>query len=122
MSIDRNTANANSTTAFNAIQTAADTYWIANVDSQIATAITLGQFTITAMADTSVNLNTVFQYYANLGYNVSFPDFANQNGGFLPSIINQPANLFGSNWNQYWMGLLTLSLVQTPCRISIAWQ
>ncbi len=122
MSIDRNQANADTTTSFNAIQTAGDTTFIANVDSQIASAITLGQFTVTALADTSVNLNTVFQYYVALGYNVSFPDFANQNGGFLPSIINQPANLFGSNWNDYWMGLLTLNLVQTPCRISIAWK
>lgn len=121
MSIDRNTANADSNTALTAIQTAADTDWIASVDSQIQTAITLGQFSVTALTNSAVNLDTVFQYYADLGYNVSFPDYANQNGNTLPSIINQPSNFFGYNWTAYWQGLLTLNIVSNPARITIAW-
>jgi hypothetical protein len=121
MSIDRNTANANANAALTTIQTTADTNWIASVDSQIAQAISLGYFQITAITNPAVNLMNVYAYYTGLGYNVTFPDYANQNGQNLPSTIQDPTNYFGYNWVAYWQGLITLSLVQNPCRISIMW-
>jgi len=121
MSIDRNTANAQSQKSQNAIQTIGDTNFIAAVDTQIQTAIKLGQFAVTALTNHTVSLITVYTYYANLGYNVSFPDYANQNGAQLPSIIQQPANYFGYNWAAYWLNTITLYGIRNPARMTIAW-
>lgn len=121
MSITRAEANANSTTSQNAIMSNADTIFIANVDWQIQQAISQGQFQVTAVSNAFINLMGVYQYYANLGYNVSFPDYANQNGANLPSIIQQPTNYFGYNWTAYWAGLIQLNLVSNPARLTIQW-
>lgn len=122
MSIDRNTANAQSQAALNARLTAGDQAFIANVDAQIQTAIKLGYFQITALTNLNVSLINVYNYYSGLGYNVAFPDYANQNGAMLPSIINQPSNFFGYNWVQYWLNAITLYNIQNPARMTIYWQ
>ncbi len=121
MSIDRNTANTNSTNSLNTIQANADSNFIASVDAQIQNAISLGQFEITAVTNNAVNLNYIYNYYANLGYEVYFPDYQNQNGAQLPSIIQQPQNFFGANWVAFWNGLISLNLVQNPARLTINW-
>lgn len=121
MSIDRNTANAKSQAQVNVIQTIGDQEFIANVDAQIQTAIALGKFKITALSNHTVSLTTVFTYYSNLGYAVTFPDYANQNGAQLPSIIQQPANYFGYNWAAYWLNTITLYGIKNPARMTIAW-
>jgi hypothetical protein len=122
MSIDRNTAHANSHAALQARLTAGDTNFIADVDSQILSATQLGHFEITALTNLNVSIITVYTYYAGLGYNVYFPDYANQNGQTLPSIINNPSNFFGYNWVQYWLNAITLYNITNPCRMTIEWR
>lgn len=122
MSIDRNTAFANSQAALNARLTAGDTKFIDDVDSQITSATALGHFEITALTSLNVSIITVYTYYTNLGYNVYFPDYANQNGQTLPSIINNPSNFFGYNWVQYWLNAITLYNIVNPARMTIAWR
>ena len=122
MSIDRNTAFANSQAARNARLTAGDTKFIADVDGQILAATELGHFEITALTNLNVSIITVYTYYTNLGYNVYFPDYANQNGQTLPSIINNPSNFFGYNWVAYWLNAITLYNITNPCRMTIAWR
>lgn len=121
MSIDRNTANANTQANVTTIQNAADANWIANVDSQINQAIAMGVFAVTAITTPQVNLLNVFQYYSNLGYSVFFPDFQNQNGGNNPSTGVQPADYFGYVWAQFWQGLILQNVVRNPARITISW-
>ena len=122
MSIDRNTAYANSQAALQARLTAGDTGFITNVDIQIAEACALGHFEITALTNLNVSIINVYTYYTNLGYNVYFPDYANQNGQTLPSIINNPSNFFGYNWVQYWLNAITLYRITNPARITVGWR
>ena len=122
MSIDRNTANANSTAALYAKLTEGDTEFIANVDVQIDEACAQGHFAITALTNLNVSIINVFTYYTNLGYNVYFPDYANQNGQTLPSIINNPSNFFGYNWSQYWLNNITRYNITNPARMTVAWR
>lgn len=121
MSIDRNTANADTMIALAALTTAVDTAFIADVDSQITQAIAMSQFQVTAMTGPNVNLSTVYAYYAALGYQVSFPDYQNQNGPASPSIMSQPVNLFGYNWIKFWENAINVMGVRPPARMTIAW-
>lgn len=122
MSIDRNQAFANSHASLQARLTAGDSKFIEDVDSQILAATQLGHFEVTALTNLNVSIITVYTYYANLGYNVYFPDYANQNGQTLPSIINQPSNFFGYNWTSYWLNAITLYNITNPCRMTVAWR
>lgn len=122
MSIDRNTAYANSQAARNARLTAGDTNFIADVDAQILAATELGHFEITSLTNLNVSIIAVYTYYTNLGYNVYFPDYANQNGQTLPSIINNPSNFFGYNWVAYWLNAITLYNITNPCRMTFSWR
>lgn len=121
MSINANIANSNTQTTLNAIQTAADTNFIANVDSQIQTAINLGQFQITAITSNEVNISVVFNYYTNLGYNCTFPDYLQQNGQSIPSLVQQPVNFFGFNWTQFWLNAIGAFNITNPARMTISW-
>jgi hypothetical protein len=122
MSIDRNTAHANSKAALDAKLQAGDTNFIADVDGQITAACAQGHFEVTALTSLNVSIINVYTYYTNLGYNVYFPDYANQNGQTLPSIINNPSNFFGYNWVQYWLRAITLYRITNPARITVGWR
>jgi hypothetical protein len=121
MSMPASTALTNSTTNQTAIQTAADTSFISSVDAQINTAINLGQFEITAVTNSNINISNIFNYYAGLGYYVSFPDYMQQNGAQIPSLFQQPTNFFGYNWIQYWQNYIGALSIKNPTRITIAW-
>lgn len=121
MSLPAATANANTQAAVTAIQTAADTNFIAAVDSQILTAINLGSYTVTAMTNQGVNLLTIFTYYTGLGYQVTFPDFLQQNGAAIPSLVQQPVNFFGYNWITFWQNSIIAFGITNPSRMTIAW-
>lgn len=121
MSLPALTAQANTIAALAAIQTAADANFIAAVDSQILTAINLGASQITAMTNSGVNLNTIFNYYSGLGYIVTFPDFQQQNGAMIPSIVQQPVNFFGYNWITYWQNAIVAWGITNPARVTVSW-
>ncbi len=115
MSQTRDQANSATLPIQTAIQTAQDTIFIANVDAQITEKIAQGAFQISATTFNGVNLQTVFQYYVNLGYAVSFPDY--------PANLNyQPVDLFGQYWEAYWLHRLSLYPIQNPARIIIQWR
>lgn len=122
MSIDRNTAHANSMAALDAKLLAGDAEFIANVDAQITEACAQGHFDVTALTNLNVSIISVYTYYANLGYNVYFPDYANQNGETLPSIINSPSNFLGYNWSQYWLNNITRYNITNPARMTVSWK
>lgn len=121
MSLPALTAKANTATALAALQTAADAKFIADVDAQIATAINLGSYVITAVTNANVNITTIYNYYTGLGYHLEFPDYQQQNGQALPSIIQQPQNFFGYNWVQYWLNAIGAFHIKNPARITVSW-
>ena len=121
MSITAKEAHIASHTALNAIATEADKVFIAGVDAQIQTAITLGQFEITAIAGAQVSLMTVFNYYASLGYHCTFPDYLQQNGWPLPALVEPNSNFFGFNWRQYWINAVDQRHTKNPARMTIKW-
>lgn len=121
MSINRSQANANTIKSLIALQSAADAVFIASVSSQIATADALGRNEITATTNKMMNLVNVYVYYIGLGYTVHFPDYANQHAGVWPGLYNQPADLFGWLWVEYWSNEIDLYGVKNPCRLTIQW-
>jgi hypothetical protein len=115
MSETRDQANAAAQTSLTAIQLAANTQFIANVDAQIAEAITQGRFQISAVTSLDVDLQTVFSHYVNLGYMVFFPDYPN-------NLNIQPVELFGQYWVDYWNHILSLFPLKNPARMTISWK
>lgn len=116
MSTPQSIALTNAQAANDALTAAANTRFIAAADAQIATAISAGQFYVSCETLDDINPQTIFQYYANLGYGVSFPDF--------PTNLNlQPADLFGPYWQNFWTnGGLIPSHLRKPYRLIIAWK
>jgi len=122
MSINRNQAHASTLAALTARQGLADTVFIAAVNTQIATADILGRSEITATTNTNMNLVNIYLYYVALGYEVYFPDYANQHAGIWPGLYNQAADLFGWFWVEYWANKVNLYGVQNPCRLTLRWE
>lgn len=114
MSITRNQANTNTTAQQTAIQTAADAIFIAAADAAIANAINFGKFTTTVSTFKGVNIQTVYYYYANLGYGVSFPDVPN-------NLYANPAELFGFFLDQYYNNYIASLRLSNPLRITLYW-
>lgn len=122
MSINAHEAHKQSSEALYAIMTAADKVFIASVDAQIQTAIALGLFQVTAVTTPDVSINTVFQYYNNLKYLCSFPDYLQQNGMAFPTTITvQPADFFGFNWTQFWLNAIGAFHIKSPARMTVRW-
>jgi hypothetical protein len=121
MSIDAKRALQKTQESLNSIQTLADKVFIASADAQIKAAIQLGQTQITAVTGNQVNVSTVFNYYNNLGYLCAFPDYLQQNGQALPSIVQQPVNFFGFNWTQFWLNAIGAFHIRNPARMTIRW-
>jgi hypothetical protein len=121
MSIDRNTAYRSAISVLRTRQTFYDSIFIANVATQTATADALGKNEITAWTNKNINLTNVYLYYTALGYNVYFPDFANMHAGKWPGTYNQPSDLFGWLWVDYWENKINLFGLQNPCRITLSW-
>ena len=115
MSDTRDQANTAAEAAKAAIQTAEDALFIANIDAQITEAIAQGRFQVSATSSKGVSLKTVFDYYANLGYIVWFPDY--------PTNLNyQPVDLFGAYWELYWTNQFLRYRLKNPTRMVISWK
>lgn len=116
-SLPASTADTDSQTALNALRAADNANFILAVDQAILDAIAQGETQISANTFGNVNAQTVTEYYVNLGYKVSFPDFRTNIG-------NQPAQLFGDAWVSFWQGTLAgyLGFVpKNPMRLLIGW-
>jgi hypothetical protein len=114
MSQTRDAANAAAIAAKTALQTAADTLFIATVDVLITNTIAQGGFQITANTNKDINVQTVFSYYSNLGYQVSFPDYATW-------FESNPSNLFGPFWEAFWQYNIANLYIKNPVRMTISW-
>jgi hypothetical protein len=121
MSMDRNAAHNATVKALQTKQSFYDAIFIANVATQTATADALGHQQITAHTNKNVNLVNLYLYYTLLGYDVYFPDYANMHSGKWPGTYNQPADLFGWLWVDYWSDRINLFGVENPCRMTISW-
>ena len=96
--------------------TAADNaLFIADADQQIQAAIALGLKREVSMTTFGhVNPRDIYMYYANLGYNISYPDL--QQGQAF-----QPADLFGNFWINYLNHTLLRPWTHKPLRVVINW-
>ena len=121
MSVSRNQTYLATMAALKARQNLGDAIFIANVATQITTADSLGKCSVTAVTNKNVNLTNIYMYYITLGYNVYFPDYSNQHAGVWPGTYNQPSNLFGWFWVDYWANKINLFGLQNPCRITLSW-
>ena len=94
----------------------ADARFIAAADIQIAEAIAQGKFYANCITEDDINPKTIFQYYADLGYGVSLPDYPT-------NLALQPAELFGAYWINFWSngGFIPQNL-KKPYRFIIAWK
>jgi hypothetical protein len=81
-------------------------------------AITLGQTGVYLTTFQHCNIKTLMDYFVNLGYYVTFPDFAPLNG-------SQPGELFGPAWIAYWESQIIPgpngTVPHNPTRMGIAW-
>lgn len=113
-SIPKSQANTDSTTAQTAIMAAEDQNFIDSVDASILEATALGKFQVSATTWENVDVPTVYNYYVNLGYKVSFPDIFNMQQP-------QPAELFGEPWIDFWGNGIWTKLPEGPARLLISW-
>jgi len=121
MSIDRNKAHAAAIASLAAKQSAADAVFIASVNTQITTADKLGKTSVTAHANKNTDIVFLYLYFTNLGYSVYFPDYANQHAGVWPGLYNQPADLFGWHWVDFWADKIRLYGAKSPTRLTVSW-
>jgi hypothetical protein len=116
MSIPRSTAQTEAQTNHDADVAAANARFIAAVDQQITDAIALGFFYVNSLSADDIDPMVVGQYYSDLGYIVSFPDFPQ-------NLILQPAELFGEFWINFWTsGMQIPTNLTKPYRFIIAWK
>lgn len=116
MSITRSQAEIDAQTALDALTAAANARFIAAADIQIQTAIDEGRFWANCETIDDIDPKTIFEYYANLGYGVCFPDYPT-------NLALQPAELFGPYWVNFWTnGGFIPSRLKKPYRLIIAWK
>lgn len=116
MSITRSQAEIDAQTELDALTAAANARFIAAADIQIQDAIDQGKFYCSCETQDDIDPKTIFQYYADLGYGVSFPDYPT-------NLALQPAELFGAYWINFWSnGGFIPRLLKKPYRLIIAWK
>ena len=115
-SITESQANADALAALAALETAANQRFIDAADAQILEAVDQGKMFATCITfEENANPKTIFDYYAALGYKISFPDFP------LHDLSQQPAQLFGEFWINFWNNGMVPSNMKKPIRIIIGW-
>lgn len=107
---------AASTAAQVALVDAANALFIKNADLAIADKKSQGLYLVRLSLYEHVNLQYIVTYYQNFGYVVGAP---------LPSTIgNQPSDLFGSFWQDYWQNTTFFFAIYgfgQPTEIFISW-
>jgi hypothetical protein len=110
------TVNATATAASTSIMTAIDNSFIAMADQAIADSASRGLFMVRLHLLDGMTLINVVNYYQNLGYVVAAP--------LPPNVGQQPSNLFGAFWQQYWENptfFFELNGLYIPKEIYISW-
>jgi hypothetical protein len=116
MSNDQTASKAAAAAAHTVLQTIADANFIAAADIAIAEKTSLGQYLVSLEVFDNVNLQNIVTYYQNLGFIVSAP--------FPPNVGNQPAQLFGEVWDDYWLNQtfwFTINGFPRPKTVFISW-
>jgi len=112
----RSKAEIDATAVQTALTDAANARFIAAADIQIQDAIAAGQFFVNCETGDDIDPRTVFQYYADLGYGVEFPDYPT-------NLALQPAELFGPYWQNFWSnGGFIPQRLKKPYRLIISWK
>jgi hypothetical protein len=119
MATPPNATTANTTTQANltALQAAANSLWISQAAAAINQAVTLGQSSVYLTTFEHCVPSYLLNYFNNLGYYVTFPDWSPLNGA-------QPAELFGAAWIAYWENQVPLASghpLRNPVRIGLSW-
>lgn len=115
-SIPKSQAESESTTEHDALVAAANQRFIDDADAQIQEAIAQGKFFVNCTTfDANIDPKAIFDYYAALGYGVSFPDYSHHD------LSQQPAQLFGAFWSNFWNNELVPAGMKLPLRIVIGW-
>lgn len=115
-SIPKSQAESDSTTEHDTLVAAANARFIADADVQIQEAIAQGKFWINCTTfEADLDPKAVFDYYAGLGYSVAFPDYSHHD------LSQQPAQLFGAFWTNFWNNELVPKCLKVPLRIVIGW-
>lgn len=116
--IPRDQANTETDTAHQALVDAANARFIAAADVQIQEAIDQGKYWIQCITfEQDLDPKYIFDYYATQeGYNVAFPDYSHHD------LSQQPAQLFGEFWNNFWNNERVPRCLKTPLRIVIGWR
>jgi hypothetical protein len=112
MSIPSSQANTNSTNAKNTILSTNDQNFINAADLQILQATQLGKFEVLCVTYERINVKAIITYYQALGYKIYNPETYNQ---------NQPAELFGFFWEEFWNSVIPFYDKRKPLRIIIGW-
>jgi hypothetical protein len=110
------TALANSQSALNTIQTAADTNFISDAAIAIAQATAQGKYFVVLTTNLGCNIVNLQTYFEGLNYSVFFLDLPNPNVSPM-----SPASLFGEFWFQWWATGGLPVRVHNPWRLRISW-
>ena len=121
MSITAKQATAIAIAQLAAKQDAANALFIHEMYNQIRTAHKLGKYSVTAHANKNTNITFLYLYFFHLGYRVYFPNYANEHAGRWPGLDNQPSDLFGWFWIDYWTNEVRLFGIKSPTRITLSW-
>lgn len=115
-SIPKSQAQTEAEAAQAALEATAAQLFIDAADAQIQEAIDQGKYFVNCLThDENVDPKTIFDYYTNLGYGVSFPDYPQ-------NLALQPAQLFGEFWINYWQNNLVPRVKKYPLRFLISWK
>jgi hypothetical protein len=115
-SITKSQAEIDAQIAHDALVAAANARFIAAADIQITEAIARGVFFANCETfETDIDPKLIYDYYAALGYKISFPDLP------LHDLSQQPAQLFGEFWINFWNNGLVPKNMKHPIRIIFAW-
>ena len=107
------TANADSLAAITALQSAANAQFILLATDLINDAISRGVYAVSLNTVDPIDLSSLAAYFATLGYSVTFPDYVN--------FQDQPAQLFGQAWNEFWLINRVPPYIKNPARMIISW-
>lgn len=111
------TALTDTNTDLTALQAAANTYFIDQSALVISQQIAEGKFVAYVTTFLDCDIKALVDYYTGLGYKVSFPDRFVLSG----AQGNQPAELFGQSWEEFWEDGGIFPIPTNPVRMGISW-
>lgn len=109
----KDASNAAAIAAQAAIFAAGNQKFIDDADARIADVIAQGHFRQSFYTNTNVDMEDIINHYQDLGYDLNLPD--------CPTMWDQPAQLFGQDWIDFWEGRRVCTC-KNPCMITIAWK